>query len=176
MTLLLEDQLWQYLLGGVKFPQFDPGEEGFTKFHIPHDYAPGTDLFIHAHWACNSSVIDESSSSVTWGFEMTYAKGYSQMGFSDSKTLSLVCPAKALLRNHHISEIGCSTPGGSGSQLDTNSIEPDGLLVCRVFLISNDITTTDGSALPAPFLFGVDIHYQSTSIGTKNKNFPFYAV
>lgn len=82
------------------------------KYHIPHDYVPGSDLFI------------------------------------------------------------LSTPGGSASQIDTDLLEPDGLIVLH-FNVPTIPTVTGGAA--KPFIHYVDVHYQSTGIGTKQKAPDFYA-
>jgi len=42
----------------------------------------------------------------------------------------------------------------------------------RVYLSANNMTVS-GGAVPDPFLHQVDIHYQSTAIGTK-KRFPSF--
>ncbi|MCK4635847.1 MAG: hypothetical protein KAT32_03210 [Candidatus Moranbacteria bacterium] len=52
-------------------------------------------------------------------------------------------------------------------------MEPDGLLM--VSLKTTTIPTITGSATSnLPYIFTVDIHYQSTGIGTKNKVPDFY--
>jgi len=68
---------------------------------------------------------------------------------------------------HMIAETALSISGGSGTQLDTDLIEVDGLLFCRLYLDSNDLT--DSVAPPDPFVHFVDIHYQSTGVPTKNR-------
>jgi len=55
--------------------------------------------------------------------------------------------------------------------INSNNIEPDGLLLVRTW--RNSSRTADTLDV-APFLHFVDIHYQSTNLPTKNKNYPFY--
>lgn len=158
-------------VGNIKVLQFDEGDAAYASFHIPHDHVPGTDLYIHVHWSHNSSVV--TGGSVTWGFECVYAKGYDQGAFTTPVLISVVQNASLTQYSHSIAETVASVSGGSAVLLDTDLIEPDGMLECRVLLDSNDITTSDLS-VPAPFVHSIDIHYQSTGIPTKNRNSDFW--
>jgi hypothetical protein len=51
-------------------------------------------------------------------------------------------------------------------------MEVDGIIMCRLYLDSNDIITSGGTV--NPFVHFVDLHYQSTGIGTKGKAPNFY--
>jgi len=153
------------LVGGIRKYQFNVGDESFHEFHIPHDYAPNTDVYIHVHWAHNNPGLTPGS--VTWGFEHTYAKGYSQETFSTTKTLQVTQQAVIQPLTHQIAETKLSIAGGNTTQLDSTLIETDGLIMVRTYLISN-ATNTD------PFMMFCDLHYQSTNLATKNKNFNFW--
>lgn len=159
-------------IGAVDGIQFAEGKEAFCNFHIPHDYVPGTDLYIHVHWAHNSATC--TGGTVTWAFETTYAKGFDQMPFTSTLIVPIIGTASTTQRQHLVSETLLSTPGGSANQLDTDLIEVDGIICCRLYLDSNDIT--DSVAQPDPFAWFVDIHYQSTGVFTKNKAPNFYGV
>lgn len=152
-------------VGAIKQQQYTEGDELFTKFHMPHDYAMGTDLYIHMHWAHTSSLV--TSGSVTWGFELSYSKGHDQAIFpATTKTVTVLQDADTLnLRQHMIAETSASISGGSGTQLDTDDLEVDGIILCRTFLDSNDMLVS-GGGVPEPFGFFVDIHYQSTGVPT----------
>jgi len=145
------------------------GDESFIEFHMPHDYATGTDMFIHAHWSHhNASTI--TTGSLTWDFELTYAKGHNQAAFPASVTPTVTHDASVTnvpQYQHMISEVQMSASSPSGTQIDTDDLEIDGLVLCRVALSAN--TMADN-----PFLHFVDIHYQSTNIATKNKAPNFY--
>ena len=67
-----------------------------------------------------------------------------------------------------IAEGGASVSGGSATQLDTDNLETDGLILGRMYVDSNDITVS-GGGVPEPFIHFVDIHYQSTGVGTKQR-------
>lgn len=159
-------------VGNLKARQFTELSNGYCTFHLTHDYVPNTDLFIHVHWSHNSTLV--TGGSVTWGIELSYAKGYDQAAFSTTKTVSILQNASITQYQHMIAEIACSTNGGSSTQLDTSIIETDGLILARVFLDSNDLTVSSGLA-PDPFVHSVDIHYQSNGLPTRNRNYNFWA-
>ena len=146
--------------------QFDVGNECWIEYHLPHDYAMGTDIHLHFHWSCNSTAV--TGGSVSWGANFTYAKGHNQASFTNVLTTSVVATASTSQYKHIISEVQISASSSSTSQIVNSIIEPDGLLLVRAYLVANNITYT-GVTAPKPFLHFVDVHYQSTGIGTKQK-------
>ena len=155
----------------IKSRQFTTGlKEAFVDFHIPHDYVSGTELYIHVHWSHISATV--TGGSATWGIEMIYAKGHDQAAFAASVTPTILQNASTTQYQHMIAETAMTTSGGSGTQLDTALIEADGVVQARIYLDSNDIT--DSVTVPDPFVHFVDIHYQSTGIGTKQKTPDFW--
>jgi hypothetical protein len=175
-TLVIDDNnancaTYQVYRGNLRQLQIPEGKEAYISFHLPHDYVPGTDLFIHTHWSHNSANV--TGGSLTWAFELSYAKGHQQQAFSAPVVATVVQNSSNTTYWHHVAETAASVSGGSGSQLDTDLIEVDGLILCRVYLDSNDLTVSAGTV--NPYLHAVDIHYQSTSVGTKNKAPGFYA-
>lgn len=157
--------------GGIKGRQFDEGDEAYIEFHIPHDYVPGSELFIHAHWSHNSAVV--TGGSVTWGFEITYAKGHQQQAFGTPILVSVSQAANTNQYQHMVAETSMTSIPGGGTTLAVGQIEVDGVMMCRVYLDSNDLTVS-GGGVPLPFLHFVDLHYQSTNVGTKGKSPSFY--
>jgi len=158
--------------GSIKARQFTELSNAFCTFHLTHDYVPGSDIFIHVHWSHNSTLV--TGGSVTWGIELSYAKGYGQEAFSTTKTVSVLQAVTSTQYSHLIAETAASVTGGSATQLDTSLIQTDGLILARVFLDSNDMTVSSGLK-PDPFVHSVDIHYQSTGLPTRNRNFNFWA-
>jgi hypothetical protein len=148
---------------GLKQYRFDANDQCFVEFHLPHDYAPGTDLFIHVHWSHIAS--DVSSGGITWGFEMSYAKGHNQAPFSPSVTATVLQAASLVQFQHMIAE----TQVTGSSLIPVGDIEPDGILLTRIHIVSNDIAPAT-----LPYVHYVDIHYQSTGMGTKQKAPNFY--
>lgn len=146
-------------------------------FHIPHDYVPGTDVFLHHHWGHNGTAI---SGTFEVTYYVTYCKGYNQASQTFNSEITIVesvsTPNITAFPqwNHNIQEFQVSSSGGSGGTLlDTDLLEIDGLV--QASLITTTIPTITGSATSdLPYIFMVDLHYQSNSMPTKDKNLPFY--
>jgi hypothetical protein len=158
--------------GNLRGFRYSAGDDGDFIFHLPHDYAPGSDLYFHMHWLHNGTNI---SGSLVITLYASYAKGHQQASFPAEITTTITESGLTLLNTpalwHRIPEIQLSTPGGSASLLNTSNLEPDG-----VIMIHYDTTTipsiTGGSG--EPFYLVGDIHYQSTNVGTKQKAPNFY--
>jgi hypothetical protein len=157
-------------LGNIPQAQFKIGDNVTFEFHVPHDYVPGTDMFIHAHWSHNSSIV--TTGSVNWQFEMTSAKGHGTDSFYTPVIINVPQAAHTTRYQHMIAEGQCSSIGGApaATLLDTDWIEVDSLILCMCKLTAN---TMDG--LAKPFLHSVDLHYQSSNRATRNKAPNFYA-
>jgi len=163
--------LMQTYRGVLKQRQFiEAVSEAYVDFHIPHDYLPGSAIYIHAHWSHNSALV--TGGSVTWKFDAMYAKGHTQQAFSAPVPITVAQSANTTQYMHMIAETAASTPGGSAVQLDTDLMEVDGIIQCLVSLDSNDITSS--GAVPDPFVHQVDIHYQSIGAPTKQRAPDFY--
>lgn len=154
-------------IGNIKNLQFDVNKQAFINFHIPHDYALGTDIYIHVHWSHNS--LSVTSGAPNFIFEGTYSKGHNTGAFGMPVSVNCTDTASTTQYQHIISESLLSNVGGTGGLIDTSIIEPDGVFLTRLFLSAN---TMDGGA--KPFVHFVDIHYQSTGVATKNKTPNFY--
>ena len=153
--------------------------ETFINYHIPHDYAPGTDLFVHVHWSQN--VVDTGGAAgvpgvAKWYFDISYADGHGTAGgtadpFISPITVSVTQQGSTTQYGHMIAEVQFSNAGGSGGLLDSNTIRVDGLILTRIYRDPTDVADTlDQDA----FVHFCDVHYQSTSIGTKQKSPDFY--
>ena len=142
-------------------------------FHLPHDYVPGTDIFLHLHWGHHGTAI---SGSLLVTFGVSVAKGHNQTEFSAEKspTLTVLTPNIATVPRyrHRIDEIQLSSKTPSATQLNTKDLEVDGLLL--IGLRVDVIPTITGGSTNKPAFFTLDIHYQSTGIGTINKSPNFY--
>lgn len=152
-------------VGSIKKYQFAVGDESFHNYHLPHDYLPGSDIYIHVHWAHTSVLV--TGGSTTWNFEASYSKGYNQGQFNTPVNVQVTQDVVVTPLTHQIAEIKLSIPGGSASQLDSNLLETDGLILVRTSLVSNTIGVN-------PFMLFCDLHYQSTGIPTKNRNYNFW--
>lgn len=153
--------------GNLRQYQFSVGEYVEISFHILHDYVEGTDAYIHAHWSHNSASV--VSGSVTWSFEIWYAKGHDQAAFPASKTITVTQNASTTQYQHMIAEVAWTNDGGDATHYDRADLETDGIVIMLVQLTANTM-----SAATDPFLHLADMHMQSTGIGTKNKAPNFY--
>ena len=155
------------------------GREAFINFHIPHDYVPGTDMYIHVHWS--QIVVDTGGTAgvpgvAKWYFDISYADGYGTPGgaadpFIAPITQSVTQQGSTTQYGHMIAEVAFTNAGGDATHLDRATIQVDGNILVRIYRDSDDVADTLDQH---PFVHFVDIHYQSTCIGTKDKNSPFY--
>jgi hypothetical protein len=157
--------------GGIKQWQFAVNDEASVLFHLPHDYVPGSDIHVHVHWSHGSSLV--TGGTLTWGFELSYAKGHNQAAFAAPITVVEIQAASTTAFQHMICEAPASIAGGSANLLNTSLLEVDGILTGRLYLATNALTVSSG---PVPDIFAhtVDIHYQSTGVATKNRAPNFY--
>lgn len=147
-------------------------------FHIPHDYVLGTPLFFHAHRGHNGTAI-------SWSFVLTYNFSYAKrtlnspaVAFVADKVLTHTINTGIDITNtpryaHRVDEIAITSAWWSASTLDVATIEPDGLIQLHYDITT--IPTISGWSPNEPFIFTLDCHYQSTGIGTKNKDPDYYA-
>lgn len=156
----------------VKQFQFAVGKEEHFEFHILHDYAMGTDVFLHIHWSHIGTQV--TGGSITFVYEGTYAKSHNQAAFPANISGTIVGAASSTQRQHILSEIQFSATTPDATQIDTDDIEPDGVILLTAGVQANNITVS-GGGVPDPFIHYVDIHYQSTGIPTKNRTPDFYA-
>ena len=159
--------------GGTRGFQFGVNDEEEFEFHIPHDYVKGTDIFLHLHWGHNVTTV--TGGTVTFDYDATYAKGHNQGVFGANAVGTVVSGTVTSSQySHDLSEGQFSISGASGTQIDTDDLEPDGVIKITIGVSANNITVS-GGGVPDPFIHYVDIHYQTTSIiGTKSKIPDFY--
>lgn len=161
--------------GNVNVFSFAANDLADMQFHIPHDYLPGSDIYIHVHWAHNGTAI---SGSFVCDFFHTYQKGHNQGDFPAEKTLTLTVSTPDIATipqyRHRVDEVQLSASSPSAAQIDSDDLEPDGVILMR--MRTTTIPTITGSAARnEPYIFFVDIHYQTTGvIGTKAKSPGFW--
>jgi len=162
------------LLGGIYRAWFyAAGSLCDMVFHMPHDYAPGTDLYGHLHWTHNGTAI---SGSLVVNFGVSYAKGYSQASFpvEIAPVLTVNTPDITTFPQyqHRIDEIQLSSSTPTATQINSSLLEVDGLIIVGLKVAT--IPTISGGTQTLPAFLTLDLHYQSTNIGTKQKNLNFY--
>lgn len=174
------DPVWSLYRGSIYAYTFDTATaEAFFVFHIPHDYVPGTDMYIHMHWSQN--VVDTGGTAaapgnVEWNFDITYADGHGTAGgaadpFPAPKTVTVVQQGSTTQYGHMIAEVQFTSNGGSATTIDRNTVVVDGLILVRAYRIKANAADTLNQA---PFGHTCDIHYQSNNLATKNKAPNFY--
>lgn len=151
-------------LGGMYAYSFSAtvNKEVWVTYHIDHDYARGTPIYLHAHWI--NAAASPNTGTVIWGFEYTFAKGHQQAAFPATNTVYVTQSCNATRYMHHIAEtsVADAVPG--------TNIEPDTLLMVRIFRDAASDTCSD-----AVYLLTADCHYQASTYATKNKAPNFYS-
>lgn len=137
-------------------------------YHMPHWYAPGTDLFFHVHHSHNGTAI---TGDIVWTYYVMYGTRDNPYGTEATGTItySTVNIATTPQYVQEVTEIQLSTAGGAADKLNTSILEVDGLIKLRLKLTT--LPTITGGSL---FLDTADIHIQSIGVGTKSKAPNFY--
>lgn len=158
--------------GAINCWEFVVGDEAYITYHIPHDYVKGTEIFLHIHWSHNSTTV--TGGSVTFKATSIYSKGHDQAAFQSTPAVgTFVGNASTTQYQQIITETSYSDSSPTGIKLDTDLLEPDGVIELTLELDANNITSS--AAVPDPFIHFIDVHYQTTGlIGTKGKAPDFY--
>jgi hypothetical protein len=150
--------------GGLKAAAFagtgSTDEVMFGNVHILHNYVAGTVVSFHIHW---SHINASPTGNVVWQIEYSIAKGYGVEAFPATTTITLV-QAAGTQYFHHIIE---------GSNITNSSIEPDSLVLMRIF--RNASHASDTFADDAFFL-RCDMHVSVDNRPTNEKARPFTKV
>jgi hypothetical protein len=159
--------------GSVRGWAYDINDKADIRFCLPHDYAPGTDIYLHIYWAHNGQII---SGNLVATCLHIYAKGHDQEIFPVEKTIliSESTPDIATIPQYsnRLTEVQLSASSPTGSQIDSDNLEPDGTILLNLGITT--LPTISGGSTSKIFITGIDIHYQTTGINTKQKTIPFY--
>lgn len=152
------------------------GAKGELTYHLPHDYAPGTDTFIHVHWGHNGTNITGSFVVKFWISisQRTYPATTFTAPVQTTLTVTGVNMTNTPRWGHRVDEIPLSTPGGSLVTIPTEFIETDGIINIH-YEIDTIPSITGSDVVNVPYIQTIDIHMQSTTIGTKNKDPNFWS-
>lgn len=149
---------------GLELPAFTGvgvlTKEAFFTIHLQHGLRSGSSPTFHVHWA---HIIGAPVGDVKWNIEYTVARGYEAGAFPASTTLSTVQTAAAQFV-HHI------TNDDDMVVVNSVEIEPDAVLICRVFRDPGDVEDTFANDA---YLVQVDMHYERTFLGTLERNRPW---
>lgn len=176
-TIGSNDPSWNVYRGTIRQYQFSQSQmnELWFSYHMQHDYKPGSDIHLHIHWSQNT--VDTGGTAgapgnVKWYFDVTYAKGHNQAAFFAPITTSVVGTASGTQYQHMLNEVQLTSSTPTGSQFNSNLLEPDGVIILRAYRDASDVSDTLDQA---PFVHFVDIHYQTDRVNTKNKAPNFYS-
>lgn len=157
--------------GKIREYAFGVSDMKDARFHMPHDYVPKSDMYLHIHWSHNGSTI---SGAVGATAAYTYARGHDQEIFAPEKQIlfSHSTPNIATIPafQHFITEIPITADVATASLMSNALLEPDGLLLLNLEITAVP-TLSGGKHL---FVHRTDLHYLSTNIGTLNKAPYFY--
>jgi len=171
------DPVWAVYRGTIRAYQFSNAlmNETWVILHLPHDYVPGTDIHVHAHWS--QITVDTGGAAAVpgvckWYFDVSYAKGHGTAGgaadaFNAVITQSVTQQGSTTQYGHMVAEVNISSAAGDATHIANTRFEPDGILLVRCYRDAADAADTLNQT---PFLHMVDGHYQSTNIGTKQKS------
>jgi hypothetical protein len=162
--------------------QFSDGDEAFLSFHIPHDYVPGTDIYLHIHWSQNN--VGATGGTIDFKYFAIYAKGHNQVSGSAFTSTPITATFSSIdiddsgsggsglaQYQQHITEVIISGASATVALFDRDDFEPDGVIELTFEMDANNLTGTPSD----PFIHYIDIHYQTTAIiGTKDKAPDFY--
>ncbi len=147
--------------GGILAWSFPAGEmtEAHSAWHIDHDYALGTKLYIHVHWSPKTT----SMGTVRWGFEYTVAKGHQQQAFPTTTTVYVEQASVGTAYMHYVGEVS-EANAIDGAILD---IEPDTVILVRLFRDGGNVADTFPDEV---FVSFIDLHYQADRATTPFKS------
>lgn len=148
--------------------------ECFLNFHVPHDYVPSSEIYIHVHWS--QITVDTGGTAgvpgvAKWYFDISYADGHGTPGgaadpFIAPFTVSITQQGSTTQYGHMIAEVQLT-----GGTLAASTVQIDGIFQVRLYRDPADAADTLDQNT---FVHFVDLHYQSTGIGTKQKAPDFY--
>ena len=140
--------------------KFVINDTAWVFYHIGHDYKPGSEIYLHAHWLPDGT----NSNSVRWQWIYAIAKGHNQSAFplASPTTITATQTVGGTQYQHYITE---TVPIASAQ------LEPDAIIAVQISRITNGGTdNTDGI-----FLLFADVHYQADRSSTLNRSPNFYA-
>lgn len=154
---------WDTVTGGLKAYSFSATQmnELWIAFHILHDQAMGNVMFYpHIHWMSSGN----GAGVCRWGFEFSAARGYGADVFPAPTTVYLEQAAAGVALTHQIAE------AAEGSGLTIATLEPDMVIMCRVF---RDAAHANDTLANTVFGLYCDLHYQSDGMLTNERNRTF---
>lgn len=134
---------------------FAANDELFFVGQMPHGYVVGTDLRCHLHWTPRDRGTTESTKTVAWKVDCSFAPEDGVMPPSINCDLTDTCP--------NLDDVHLHTPDVEvdGATLLT----PSGMIMGRVYRDTGD-TWAGNIAAQAPALLEVDFHFLVDDVGS----------
>jgi len=147
---------WTSMATGSPFSaySFKTNNECWVNYHINHDYALGTPVYLHLHYTTNGT----ATTPVVWEFRYTVAKGHGQSAFNmTGSVVTVATTPNGTPFTHMVAEIPVP--------IVSDQIEPDSLILVRIRRVANSGWDNPDTV----FLLNADVHYQSDRFSTKNR-------
>jgi len=147
----------------------------FLLYHINHDWAIGTSMYLHLHHSTNAT--NETGRTV-WNVYSNYAKRGSAFAGTEvtGPVITYQYQGATDQYRHIVTEVLFAQSGGGTYQIDTANLDVDTIVIVRLSRTvggtSQGFTDNIGSST-SHFIFTADIHYQADKLGTINKAAPF---
>lgn len=157
--------VWEQIgtLVGINGYNFTINKECWAAFHIPHDYKPGGEIYIHVHWT--SDGVDRRN--VKWKIDYTVAKGHNQSiggNFPLPETIYLEQSCSGTAYRHMVTEMANS--------INISNAEVDSLILVHLKRVTNGATDNTDNV----YGLTIDCHYQCDRFSTPNRAPNFYGV
>ena len=155
---------WAQITDGIYGWRFSQStlNECWLSIHVFHNYAPGTKIYPHIHWASNGT----DTGTCRWGFEYSVAKGHQQQAFPSSTTVYVEQAAQGTALYHMIAEVS------DDDAIPADNLEIDSIILLRLF---RDAAHANDTLANGAFAIHADMHVQvNRSFGSVNKAPNFY--
>lgn len=150
---------WQPGASGATFRiyKFQSSDEIFFTCQVPHAYKQGTSLEAHLHWTPADRGNEESTKTVAWKLDYSWANIAGVVAPSSTADLTDTCTG-----TDDLHEMTSSiTLNGTGKTISS-------MLVCRLYRDTGD-SWVGTTAAQSPGILEFDLHYQIDDRGSQNE-------
>jgi hypothetical protein len=147
---------------------FAVGDQVWLRFKIPHDYKPGTDIYLAIDWNHISAGV--TGGNMTFQIDFAYGKAHGDTGgFGNVYSIAIVGSAGVWYQLMTAESVISDAVGTS--KINHGLLEPDGIILMRLIVTANNMTGDQ----PGVFIHKASVNYQSTNVGTPSKDPDFWA-
>ena len=156
-----ETPTWAVYNGNIKGYSFSGAAVNsvFAEIGVPYDYAPGTGIYLAAHWS--NATATPSATTVRWVFEYAIAKSHNQGAFPAASAQNVDVTGSATRYQQMIS---------ATTAITSTALEPGSTILLRCYRDG----ATDANA-DTVFLHRLAMQYQTDRHSTANRVPTFYA-